>query len=85
MNDPVLVRRARMGRLAVTGKRLGYLAFLSAIALFTVGMVGNFSDGIATACSTDRPPTACIGMDTASTTLCRSSSGDRPGTSLRAS
>lgn len=49
MNDPVLVRRARMGRLAVTGKRLGYLAFLSAIALFTVGMVGSFSEGIATA------------------------------------
>ena len=49
MNDPVLVRRARMGRLAVTGKRLGYLAFLSAISLFTGGMVGDFSDGIATA------------------------------------
>ena len=49
MNDPVLVRRARMGRLATTDKRLGYLAFLTAIVLFIVGMVGDFSDGIATA------------------------------------
>ena len=46
--DPVLVRRARMGRLASTGKRLGYLAFLTAIVVFIVGMVGDFSDGIAT-------------------------------------
>ena len=46
--DPVLVRRARIGRLASTGKRLGYLAFLTAIVLFIVGMVGDFSGGIAT-------------------------------------
>ncbi|MBL77777.1 MAG: hypothetical protein CL459_02230 [Acidimicrobiaceae bacterium] len=46
--DPVLVRRERMRRLAATGKRLGYLAFLAAIVLFAVGLIGDFTSGIAT-------------------------------------
>ncbi|MBC8364909.1 MAG: hypothetical protein H8E59_07895 [Actinobacteria bacterium] len=46
--DPILVRRERMRRLAATGKRFGYLAFLAAIVLFIVGLVGTFSDAIAT-------------------------------------
>ena len=47
-DDPVLRRRARLGRLAATGKQVGYLAFLAAIVLFVIGLVGTFSDAIAT-------------------------------------
>jgi hypothetical protein len=40
--DPVRARRARMGRLAATGKRTGYLLYLVGIAGFFVGLVANF-------------------------------------------
>jgi len=40
--DPILARRAQMGRLARTGKRVGYSLWLVAIVTFTVGMVTTF-------------------------------------------
>jgi membrane protein implicated in regulation of membrane protease activity len=39
--DPVLVRRAQLGRLAKVGKRLGYLALLAAIVAFAAGMASG--------------------------------------------
>jgi len=40
--DPILARRAQMGRLARTGKRIGYSLWLVAIVTFTLGMVTTF-------------------------------------------
>ncbi|MDQ2827025.1 MAG: hypothetical protein M3Y04_08715 [Actinomycetota bacterium] len=39
--DPILARRAYMGRLARTGKRVGYSLWLVAIVTFTLGMVST--------------------------------------------
>lgn len=36
--DPILARRAQMGRLARLGKRVGYGLWLVAIATFIIGM-----------------------------------------------
>ena len=59
-DDPVLVQRERMRRLAATGSRVGYLALLVAIVAFVAGVltglpgwsvglvVGGFA--VATAC-----------------------------------
>ncbi len=38
----MLARRAQMGRLARTGKRIGYSLWLVAIVTFTLGMVTTF-------------------------------------------
>ncbi len=40
--DPVLARRAQMGRLARNGKWMGYSLWLVAIVVFTVAMVTTF-------------------------------------------
>ena len=42
-DDPVLVRRARIARLAALGKRVGYLALLLAIVSFVAGVVTGFA------------------------------------------
>ncbi|MBT3246441.1 MAG: hypothetical protein HN979_06005 [Actinobacteria bacterium] len=47
--DEVLDRRARAARIASTGQRLGYLAFLTAIVVFAVGLATTFTDVVATA------------------------------------
>ena len=47
MNDPILVRRARLARLARLGQRLGYLAYGVAIIVFVVGMATAFNDVVA--------------------------------------
>ncbi|MBT6371675.1 MAG: hypothetical protein HOJ86_03260 [Acidimicrobiaceae bacterium] len=48
MNDPILVRRARLARVASVGQRLGYLAYLVAIVVFAVGLTTGFTDAFAT-------------------------------------
>ncbi len=47
MNDPILVQRARLVRLARLGQRLGYLAYLVAIGVFAVGLTTGFTDAFA--------------------------------------
>ena len=47
--DPVRARRARVAAGVQLGKRIGYLLFLVAIVLFFVGLVVDFTGGIATA------------------------------------
>ena len=47
MNDPILVRRARLARLARLGQRLGYLAYGVAILVFAMGMATGFNDVVA--------------------------------------
>jgi hypothetical protein len=42
-DDPVLVRRARIARIASVGKRLGYLALGIAIVGFGAGVLTDFS------------------------------------------
>lgn len=42
MSDPVLARRARIARLARTGKRIGYLALALAIVAFAVGLAADW-------------------------------------------
>jgi ABC-type proline/glycine betaine transport system permease subunit len=42
-DDPVLVRRARIARLAALGKRTGYLALLLAIVSFVAGVITGFA------------------------------------------
>ncbi|MEM9201476.1 MAG: hypothetical protein AAGC53_07440 [Actinomycetota bacterium] len=49
LSDPVLERRARASRLADVGQRVGYGLFGLAIVLFFIGLIGEFSSGIATA------------------------------------
>ena len=41
--DPVLARRARLARLAVLGKRIGYSALGVAIVSFVVGVLTSFA------------------------------------------
>ena len=40
--DPIRVRRQRMGRLAATGQRYGYLLYLVAIVGFVVGLLADW-------------------------------------------
>lgn len=49
MTDPVRARRAQAARLATFGLRLGYGLFAAAAVLFTVGLLGRLSDGLARA------------------------------------
>ena len=49
MNDPILVQRARLSRLAHLGQRLGYLAYGVSILVFAVGMATGFTDMVANA------------------------------------
>lgn len=46
--DPVRARRARMGRLAKTGKRIGYTLFLLACVAFFVGLATDFPGTLVT-------------------------------------
>jgi multisubunit Na+/H+ antiporter MnhG subunit len=48
VNDPILVRRARLARVASVGQRLGYLSYLVAIVVFAVGLTTGFTDAFAT-------------------------------------
>ena len=41
--DPVLARRARIGRFAALGKRVGYLALGIAIVSFVAGVATSFA------------------------------------------
>ena len=41
-DDPVLVRRAQMARLATTGQRVGYLFLLVAIVGFFAGLATDY-------------------------------------------
>jgi hypothetical protein len=43
MTDPVLARRAKVAKLAATGKRAGYTLLLVAIVAFGWGMATRFS------------------------------------------
>jgi hypothetical protein len=45
--DPVLARRARMGRLAEIGQRGGYALFALAIGVFFYGIVAGFTSTVA--------------------------------------
>tara|TARA_B110000014_G_scaffold171866_1_gene122301 strand:+ start:161 stop:427 length:267 start_codon:yes stop_codon:yes gene_type:complete len=47
VNDPILVRRARLARFARLGQRLGYLAYGVAILVFAMGMATGFNDVVA--------------------------------------
>ncbi len=47
--DPVRERRARIDRLAVAGRRLGYSLVLVAVVAFAVGVVAGFSTPVTTA------------------------------------
>ncbi len=49
MNDPILVRRARIARLVSLGQRWGYLLFGAAIVLFFIGFISGFTDTVSTA------------------------------------
>ena len=42
-DDPVLVRRARIARIAALGKRVGYLALGVAIVSFVAGTITSFA------------------------------------------
>ena len=42
-DDPVLVRRARIARIAALGKRVGYLALGVAIVSFVIGVATSFA------------------------------------------
>jgi len=57
--DPVVVRRARIARLAALGKRVGYLALLVAIVAFFVGVGTSFPSWTVAVCITGMA-IACI-------------------------
>ena len=44
LTDPVLERRARIARIVVLGKRVGYLALLVAIVAFVLSVLTGFPD-----------------------------------------
>ncbi len=67
-DDPVLAKRARIQRLVVLGKRVGYGALLVAIAAFVIGAVTSFASwtvALATAglvvCCVALPPAVVLG------------------------
>ncbi len=47
-SDPVRARRARIGRLAGAGKRLGYALFLVAVVAFVAGVASDFAGPLVT-------------------------------------
>ena len=47
-DDPVLVRRAKIGRLVATGQRVGYSLWLVAIVVFVVGAIVDFRPAMVT-------------------------------------
>ena len=44
LTDPVLERRARIARMVMLGKRVGYLALLVAIVAFVLSVLTGFPD-----------------------------------------
>ena len=46
--DPVLVRRAQIGRLVALGQKIGYSLWLVAIVVFVVGAVTGFRPAMVT-------------------------------------
>ncbi len=46
MTDPVRERRARIARVVSLGLRLGYGLFLLAMALFVIGLIIGYTDGL---------------------------------------
>lgn len=46
--DPVLERRARIGRWCETGKRVGYLAYAAAMILFFIGFATTYTTAMTT-------------------------------------
>ena len=46
--DPVLARRARLARLAVAGKRVGYGLVVLAVAAFALGAATGFGPAVTT-------------------------------------
>ncbi len=46
MTDPVRERRARIAQVVSLGLRLGYGLFLLAMALFVVGLIIGYTDGL---------------------------------------
>ena len=42
MNDPVLIRRERIRKLAELGQRVGYSCFALAVVLFVVAFIAQF-------------------------------------------
>ena len=47
--DPVLVRRARIGRLVAVGQQVGYSLWLVAVVVFVVGAITTFRPAMVTA------------------------------------
>lgn len=47
-DDPVLARRARIGRLAETGQHLGYVLLGVAMVAFVVGAATSFTTAVVT-------------------------------------
>jgi len=46
--DPILERRARIGRWCETGKRVGYLAYAAAMVLFFIGFASTYTTAMTT-------------------------------------
>jgi hypothetical protein len=46
--DPILTRRAQIGRLVALGKRVGYALYGLAIVLFFVGFAAGYTDVLTT-------------------------------------
>jgi hypothetical protein len=47
-DDPVLVRRAQIGKLVATGQRIGYSLWLAAVVVFVVGALIGFHPAMVT-------------------------------------
>jgi len=47
-DDPVLARRARIGRMVAVGQRVGYSLWLVAIVVFVIGAVTGFRPAMVT-------------------------------------
>ena len=47
-DDPVLARRARIGKLVATGQRVGYSLWLVAIVVFVIGAIAGFRPAMVT-------------------------------------
>lgn len=48
VNDPVLLRRARMAKLAEVGQRTGYALLLVAVVAFIIGFATGFGTAVRT-------------------------------------
>ena len=46
-DDPVLLQRKRLARLAQVGQRCGYCSFLIALVIFAIGFMISFTNAVA--------------------------------------